>query len=73
LAAVRETDIDATPEVIFYNTAAAIFPYFTEAGSFDAVVFESGIEMSLAAFLQKYPASFIHLSRVTSSAYFFPQ
>jgi hypothetical protein len=73
LAAVRETDTDVVPEVSFYNTAAAIFPYFNEIGSFDAVVFESGAELSLTAFLQKYPASFIHLSRVASSAYFFPQ
>jgi hypothetical protein len=72
-AAVRETDRDVVPEVSFYNTAAAIFPYFNEAGRFDAVVFESGVEMSLAAFLQKYSDSFIHLSRVASSAYFFPQ
>jgi hypothetical protein len=73
LAAIRETDTDAVPEVSFYNTAAAIFPYFNDAGRFDAVVFENGMEMSLPAFLQKYSASFIHLSRVASSAYFFPQ
>jgi hypothetical protein len=73
LAAVRETDTDSVPEVSFYNAAAAIFPYFNEMGRFDAVVFESGVEMSLAAFLQKYSTSFIHLSRVASSAYFFPQ
>jgi hypothetical protein len=73
LAAIRETDSDAVPEVSFYNTAAAIFPFFNASGGFDAVVFESGIEISLTDFLQKYPDTFIHLSRVASSAYFFPQ
>jgi hypothetical protein len=73
LAAIRETDNSTVPEVSYYNNTAAIFPYFNSGGSFDAVVFENGIEVTLAAFLQKYSASFIHLSRIASSDYFFPQ
>jgi hypothetical protein len=70
LGAIRETDRSVTPEVHYFNRSAAIFPFFDDAGHFDAVVFEDGQEYGLAAFLQRNSNTFVHLCRVRASSVF---
>ena len=70
LAAIRQTDINANPEVKVFNECAVIFPYFESNGKFNAVVFINGKEEKLSDFIENVKSSngdFIHLTRVRAA------
>lgn len=79
LAAIRQTGGGSgAPEVKVFNDAAAIFPYFDSDGKFKAVVFYDGVEYTLRQFCDSFAGqrtndSFAHLTRVKTSAKFYPQ
>ncbi|NLM01180.1 MAG: hypothetical protein GX220_06985 [Treponema sp.] len=69
LCAIRESN-HRTPEVLYFNEVAIVFPWFDESGHFLVTVFESGIETSLDSFIRRYSDNYVHLTRVKASEYF---
>ncbi len=72
LAAVRETDRKASPEVKVFNQCAILFPYFDTEGKFNCVVFRNGAESAIDDFCRNNSSNFIHLTRMKTSDKFFP-
>lgn len=72
LAAVRETDKYATPEIKVFNQCAVMLPYFDNNGRFRCAVFANCKETSLDVFCHKYKDGFIHLTRIKSTDNFHP-
>jgi hypothetical protein len=72
LAAVRETDRRASPEVKVFNQCAILFPYFDTEGKFNCVVFRNGVESKIDDFYRSNSSNFIHLTRMKTSDKFFP-
>lgn len=74
LAAIRQTD-RKSPEVKVFNDAAVIIPLFDSNGIFRIVVFMDGEEIRYNDFekmLVKNRDCFVHLTRVKTSATFYP-
>jgi hypothetical protein len=72
LAAIRETDRKASPEVKVFNECAILFPYFDSNGMFNCVVFRNGAESTIDDFCQNFSGDFVHLVRIRTSDKFFP-
>lgn len=60
------------PEYYVFDQTAVIFPFFDKNRQFGCVVFEDGEELTLAQFVNRYPDSYVHLTRVLSTDRFFP-
>ncbi len=75
LAAVRRRvpSANGKPEFYVFDQCAVILPYFDQNGQFACTVFEDGEEMTINQFINRYPDSYVHLTRVLSSDRFFPQ
>lgn len=72
LGAIKEYSV-TKPEEFVFNNAAVFFPYFDDKGRFDCIVFDSGKEMTLDAFISDYKNAFVNLSRIKTSEDFYPQ
>ncbi len=73
LAAIRRKVPGSYPEVLKFDRAAVIIPYFDKSGHFVCNVFENGQELTLSAFARKYKDSFVHLVRVRCEDHFDPR
>lgn len=73
LGALQEIDRSVTPEVHVFNNCVAFFPYIDSDGKFQCAVFANCDEIDLMRFVSVYKENFIHLSRVNSSDFFFPE
>lgn len=60
------------PNFVFDRTAI-FFPYFTEDGRFDCIVFENGEEIPFKTFVEQNKKNFVHFSRFMTSEKFFLQ
>lgn len=56
-----------------FDKCALFFPYFSEDGRFDCIVFQNGVEISLKQFIENNNGNFVHLSRCLTSERFFLQ
>ena len=74
LGAIRHTvKSDEGKEVSVYTECAAFFPVLDKEGRFALIIFENGKELSFADFVKAHENDTVHLTRITSSANFFPR
>ena len=60
-------------EVSVYTECAAFFPVLDKEGRFALIIFENGKELSFSDFIKAHENDTVHLTRITSSANFFPR
>ena len=76
LGAIRqESDVAGSSgtKLMAFNNSAVLFPYFDAGGKFKCLIFEMNKEVALSDFINNYSSSYIHLERVKSADFFYPQ